>query len=164
MIPIPEHLKHLPVYRGFPVPYFVPRGHKEGEFLFKFADKQRILNCVRYHKCCICFKPLFRKRYYFVSGPKGLANHVDSHPPMHEECARYSLEVCPHLFFEKAERTTDDSDGGADFQIREKPKEFFLVKADKYDLFLPDGKTPVISYRPVEFTKFIYKDGKLTQE
>jgi hypothetical protein len=162
MKPIPKHLEHLPIYRGFPVPYFVPL--VEGKFLFKYADSKKIMSCINYHKCCICFRPLIKGVYWFVAGPHGLANHVDSHPPMHEECARYSLDVCPHLFHEKAERTTSPDEIKADFQIREKPTMFFLVKADQFDLFIPDGKTPVIKYRPVTFEKYVYKDGKLTLE
>lgn len=162
MKPIPEFLSHLPVVRGFPVPYFVPKD-KDGVYQLKYADANKMDACIKYHKCCVCFKPLKQGDYWFVSGPMGLKSQTDSHPPMHKQCAEYSLEICPHLYFEKTHRTTDE-DNGAGWQIRDKPKEFYLVESKKIKAFKPDGKTLIVKYGSiVSVSKFIYKDGILTK-
>lgn len=157
---IPAFLSHLPVHRGYPVPYFVPKD-ENGIYQLKYASQQKMDSCVKYHKCCICFKPLTQGEYYFISGPMGLKTQTDSHPPMHKECAEYSLQICPHLYFEKTQRTTNE-DNGADWQIIEKPKEFHLVHAKKIGAFKLDGVTLIIKYGSiVSAEKYIYENGKL---
>lgn len=157
---IPEFLKHLPVHRGFPVPYFVPMD-ENGVYQLKYASQKKMDSCIQYHKCCICFKPLVQGEYYFISGPMGLKTQTDSHPPMHKQCAEYSLQICPHLYFEKTHRTTDE-DNGASWQIREKPKELHLVHAKKIGTFKPDGVTLIVKYGSiVSVVKYIYENGKL---
>lgn len=160
---VPEFLSHLPVHRGFPVPYFVPKD-EHGTFQLKYASQFKMDACIKYHKCCICFRPLTQGEYYFISGPMGFQTQTDSHPPMHKRCAEYSLQVCPHLYFEKTHRTTEEN-GGADWQIREKPKTFYLVHSKRIQPFKPDGVTLVVKYTaPVNYEKFIYQDGILTKD
>lgn len=157
---IPEFLSHLPVYRGFPIPYFVPKD-ENGVYQLKYASQEKMEACIRYHKCCICFKHLMFGQYYFISGPVGFQTQTDSHPPMHKECAEYSLKICPHLYIEKTHRTTDEENGAA-WQIREKPKEFYLVNAKKFTAFKPDGIHLIIKYSLVMSSlKYIYVEGKL---
>lgn len=163
MTEIPEFLKHLPIHRGYPVPYFVPKDN-EGVYQLKYASQEKMESCIKYHKCCICFRPLVVGNYFFISGPRGFETKTDSHPPMHRSCAEYSLKVCPHLYFEKTHRTTDE-DNGASWQIREKPKEFFLVHASHFKDKYPDGKTLIVIYSGVKsFSRFIYQNGKLINE
>lgn len=159
---IPDFLSHLPTYRGYPVPYFVPKD-ENGVYQLKYASQQKMENCIAYNKCCICFKKLVKGEYYFVSGPMGLASQTDSHPPMHKRCAEYQLKVCPHLFFEKTHRTTDENAGEA-WQIRDKPKEFFLVHAKQITPIHPDGKHLIVKYSQIATTlRYTYQDGKLQQ-
>ena len=157
---IPAFLTHLPIYRGYPVPYFVPKD-ENGIWQLKYASAEKMNNCLKYHKCCVCFKPLTKDDYWFISGPMGLQTQTDSHPPMHKCCAEYSLSVCPHLFFEKTHRTSDESLAQS-FQIVEKPKELFLVKARKFSTVNINGMT-LIKYASHNIEgKYEYKDGKLT--
>lgn len=158
---IPEFLRHLPTYRGYPVPYFVPKD-KDGVFQFKYASSDKIASCIKYHKCGICFKPLVKGNYAFICGPIGLQNRIDGHAPMHEKCAEYSMRICPHIFYEATQRTTDDNAAPA-HQIREKPKVLFLVKFKKFQAFL-HGKDPLVRFdQIVSETKYIYENGTLIQ-
>lgn len=158
---IPGFLSHLPVYRGYPVPYFVPID-ENGVYQFKFASQEKMNACIRYHKYCICFKPLNKKDYWFISGPIGLQNQVDSHPAMHRHCAEYSLQICPHLFFEKAQRTTD-VENAMPYQITEKPKQLVLVRAKKTNA-VSIGAATVIRYSSHEvITRYEYQNGTLTE-
>lgn len=161
--PIPDFLKHLPVHRGYPVPYFVPKD-ETGTYQLKYASQEKMEACIRHGKCCICFKPITKGQYFFISGPMGFKTQTDSHPPMHECCAEYSLEICPHLYFEKTNRTTDEGNG-AEWQIREKPKEFFLVHAKSIKAFHPDGRTLIVQYSSIVSSKrYVYENGKLNRE
>lgn len=158
---IPAFLSHLPVYRGFPIPYFVPK-MPDGSFQLKYASPEKMDSCIEHHKCCICFKPLVKGEYYFISGSIGLSTQTDSHPPMHKKCAEYSLSVCPHMYFEKTERTTKETEQRAEWQIRDKPKELFLIHAKRFDAIKPDGKTLVVKYRSVlRAERYAYNNGIL---
>jgi len=160
MIQIPDFLKHLPVYRGYPVPYFVPKD-ENGVYQLKYASAEKMNSCLTYHKCCVCFKPLNKGDYWFISGPMGLQSQTDSHPPMHKCCAEYSLKVCPHLFFEKTHRTSDESFAQS-FQITQKPKEFFLVKAMKFSTVIVGG-VKLIKYASHTVDKqYEYINGELS--
>lgn len=160
MIPIPDFLKHLPIYRGYPVPYFVPKD-ENGVYQLKYASAEKMNACLLYHKCCVCFKPLNKCDYWFISGPMGLQSQTDSHPPMHKGCAEYSLAICPHLFFEKTHRTSDENMAQS-FQITQKPKELFLVKAEKFDAINVNGMKLIKYKQHKVFNKYNYVDGKLS--
>lgn len=144
MIPIPDFLKHLPTYRGYPVPYFVPKD-ENGVYQLKY------------------FKPLTHEDYWFISGPQGLQTQTDSHPPMHKWCAEYSLQVCPHLFFEKTHRTSDESTAQP-FQILQKPKEFFLVKAGKYSTVNIHGMKLIKYASHTVESRYEYVNGVLKEK
>lgn len=160
-IEIPSFLSHLPVYRGFPIPYFVPKD-ENGNYQLKYASGEKMAACFKYHKCCICFKPLEKGEYYFISGPIGLMTQTDSHSPMHKRCAEYSLNVCPHMYFEKAHRTTGEHEISGEWQIRDKPPELYLVYARKYYTIKPDGRNVVTKYSNiVRATQYNYQNGTL---
>ncbi len=160
--PVPPFLKHLPTYRGYPVPYFVPKD-ENGVYQLKYASQEKMNNCISYHKCCVCFKSLTKGEYFFISGPMGLKNQMDSHPPMHQCCAEYSLKICPHLFFEKTNRTTDEANAQP-FQITQKPKELFLVKA-KFFTVLKNPGTFLIKYASHKvLSEYEYINGKLCKK
>jgi hypothetical protein len=156
---IPERLAHLPLdERGFPIPYFIPIVHGKPEF--RFADSKKKIHCRNYKKCWICGKRLLAGKFWFITGPKGLKNRTVSDEAMHEECARFSLKVCPHMFYEKAERRTTETDIPllyAPSQALEKPKLFFLVEADKI-YFYDELHT---RFRAKKAESYHYVDNKL---
>lgn len=157
---IPSFLSHLPVHRGYPVPYFVPQDD-DGNFLFKYASWEKMENCIKYHKCCVCFKPLLQKNYWFISGPRGVVNMVDSHSPMHRNCAEHSMRICPHLYFEKTKRTTDKEDA-ENHQIHEKPPNLFLVGAKRFQKIPGEA---LISFKTVFFAeRYAYEKGVLVKQ
>lgn len=94
--PIPDQLKHLPIYRGFPVP-FVVLVDAEGTPHFKVNDTEKDLLCVTKKICHICGKKL--DEFWFVGG------HISAFAPngafndgaLHKECALYALKVCPYM-------------------------------------------------------------------
>lgn len=155
--PIPILMSDLPVdSRGYPIPYFVPIVNGKPDFRYQDHKKRDV--CLKHKKCSVCGNALFHKSFWFISGPLGLANKVASDAPMHEDCARYSLNVCPHLIFYKAERRSEGN--GVPGQIREKPENIFLVKADQVNVIIRQGHK-YIKFRPILSEQYKYEDNKL---
>ncbi|MEJ7647396.1 MAG: hypothetical protein WKF87_22575 [Chryseolinea sp.] len=160
--PIPRILKERPLdSRGYVIPYFAPIIDGVPDFRFQSELKRKV--CLERLWCSICGKELYMKSFWFISGPKGLANQTASDAPMHEDCARYSLNVCPHMQFEKAERKSEDGTYLPDpFFVSEKPQELYLIKADKYQE-VKYGQHSYLKFRPVYTEKYVYADNKLVK-
>jgi len=164
---IPPFLDHLKVdARGYPIPFFVP--YIDGKPDFRFVTAEKIHLCVEKKLCGICGKKLFEFSY-FCTGPVGLQSGSHSDPPAHKQCLEYALKTCPHLVFEK---TTRNERGELYKELREqdfvgietKPKEFYLIKADKFKLVtLPHGQD-ILTFRKVSWEKYTYQDGTLQKE
>ncbi|MCS4088622.1 hypothetical protein [Rhizobium sp. BK176] len=97
-VAIPERMRSLPVDpRGYPVPVVVTRD-RNGKPNFAANDESIRQTLFREDRCGICGGKLLRGRWS-VGGP-GSALHPDGaflDPPMHYECARYAVQVCPYL-------------------------------------------------------------------
>lgn len=97
-VPIPATMAHLERdARGLPVPFIVLRD-TAGRPHFTVNNDTLRIKCLYENLCGICGKRLHRGRW-FVGGPLSAFDphgfYVD--PPMHAECARYALQVCPYL-------------------------------------------------------------------
>lgn len=156
---IPPLMSKLPLdSRGYPIPYFVPI--VDGKPEFRYQDGQKRKACLDHGLCSVCGNKLYDKSYWVIAGPIGLRNRVTSDAPMHEDCARYSISVCPHLIYYKAERRSEDLPTNNPNLLRNKATEIFLVKADKYSTETVDGHT-YIKFRPKYIEPYDYKDNKL---
>jgi hypothetical protein len=154
--PIPKIMEHLKIdERGYAIPYFVPI--IDGVPNFKYQDQKKRWICLQYFKCSICGKRLQAKSFWFITGPLGLHNKVVSDAPMHEECARYALNVCPHIAFQKSERKITNGDPHI---LQGKPESIILIKADKIGLTDHEGRK-YITFRPVYTEKYTYENNKL---
>jgi len=93
---LPKRLQHRPLdHRGYVIPYaqFVDQ---DGKVQFQVMDDQKITHCLTHRLCGICGEQMGR-HIFFVGGDKCVANGYFYDPPMHRECAEYSLQTCPHL-------------------------------------------------------------------
>lgn len=160
--PIPAIMKDLPLdERGYPTPFFVPIVNGKPDFRYQDARKRQL--CLDHSWCAVCGKKLYPKAYWFVCGPLGLANKVHSDAPCHEDCARFSLNVCPHLFLHKAKRRSDEELHTNPNLLRSKPDTLFLVKADKYGAYISGGHQ-YIQFRPVYHEQYIYQNNELIRK
>jgi hypothetical protein len=94
--------------RGLPIPFVVLRD-KEGTPHFTVNDTTKTVKCLLEDLCPICGKRLHRGRW-FVGGPLS-AFHPDGcyfDTPMHADCMRYALKVCPYLAAPKYSGRLDD--------------------------------------------------------
>jgi len=95
-VEIPVWLKHRPVDpRGYPIPftaYVSPDGTPD----FRVLDEEKRQDVVRRRLCGLCGFPL-AYWIWFIGGDQSFSTRMFNDPAMHEECARYALEVCPFL-------------------------------------------------------------------
>lgn len=168
---IPPELSHLPVdARGYPVPYFVSK--IKGEWEFRYIDLKRIKHIIREELCHICGKPLKGSDVYFISGPQGFKNRVSSDAGMHEVCARFSLQACPHMFFQKAERRERDAfarkvlKDSPTYHAKEKPSTLLLIKVISwFEAVVAEDGNPIITYIPAgKPEEYVYENNRLVKK
>ena len=92
--PPPRFMQHLPLSRGYPVPWFVDWINGEPEF--RAMDPRHLVKAINQRLCWTCGKPLYTEEV-FVIGPMCAINRVSSEPPNHRECALYAATNCPFL-------------------------------------------------------------------
>lgn len=97
-VPIPIWMAKLPKdRRGYPIPSTVLID-KNGRPHFTINDEAKRQEVIRKGHCAICDRKLLKRRA-LVGGPGSAildgGAYID--PPMHLECARYALMVCPYL-------------------------------------------------------------------
>jgi len=94
---IPDFLNHLPVEprRKLPVP-FTNIITESGEPDFTTIDAQKTVECALLRLCGVCGKKL---SYWiaFLGGPQSAESRAYLDPPMHEECARAAVKLCPFI-------------------------------------------------------------------
>ena len=106
LTPLPDRMRHLKVYNGYPVPWFVP-WLADGTPEFRVvAPEQRDLALLT-RKCWVCGDVLGRY-LTFVLGPMCGITRTTSEPPCHLECAEWSVINCPFLNGREKRRRDDD--------------------------------------------------------
>jgi hypothetical protein len=112
-IPMPKRIKNLPrdPERGYPVPFFV--AEIDGKYDFRIAGADKRVRCTREKLCWICGEKLGRY-LAFVIGPMCAINRISAEPPMHRDCAEYSVRVCPFLLNPNQKRNPKKVDAEID--------------------------------------------------
>lgn len=111
---LPEHMRRLPIDRGYPVPWFV-EWIAEGEAMpiglgkpdFRVMSHERLEHAVRLGLCWVCGGVLGGHRA-FVAGPMCAVNRTSAEPPSHVGCAEWSARNCPFLARPHARRRDQD--------------------------------------------------------
>jgi hypothetical protein len=162
--PLPERLAALPVCprRRLPVPYAnVITG--EGTVDFAALDSTKVQHIARHRLCGICGQPL---DYWivFLGGPRCADSRAYLDPPMHHDCARHALQLCPYLARETMQRRKtpiSEATTPPGF-IDDKPAAYLMYVTRSYTYTVaPDG----VIFRPapaVRIEHCHYTDGHLT--
>lgn len=107
---LPECMASLPVdHRGFPVPFFV--AWHEGKPVFPAMDPRKFVQAIKRDLCWVCGKKNFAYKC-FVIGPMCCINRINSEPPSHYQCARFSALNCPFLAQPRMKRATQMNEAG----------------------------------------------------
>lgn len=168
-VPVPERIarncKLDP--RGFPVTYVTFIHPQTREPDFRIVNETRVRLCVAHRLCGICGEEIGRT-VAFVGGPESVANRVFSDPPMHEECARYALTVCPFLASPRGRHRPIGADetGGVEVAKNpltgtERPEKIALYLARSYELVMVaarPGDTPVPAIRVAPAARLVWFD------
>jgi hypothetical protein len=98
-VPLPKRMQALPKdARGFPIPHIVAYD-SHGKPQFTVNDQHKVLLALTDGLCAICGQPLPKSDVWMVGGPRSAFDprgcYVDG--PLHGDCARYALRVCPYL-------------------------------------------------------------------
>jgi hypothetical protein len=111
---LPPRILMLPVFRGYPVPWFVayPDG-PEGEPEFRTADRTKWVRAVKERLCWVCGQQL-GSWLAFVLGPMCGITRTTSEPACHRECAEWSIHNCPFLVRPHMVRREDNLPEGAE--------------------------------------------------
>jgi len=109
--PLTERIRKLPVdERGYPVPFFV--AWLDGKPEFRMADQRKQERCRKHSLCWVCGELLNEPELAFVIGPMCGLNRISAEPPMHKECADWSVRGCPFLNKPNMERREHDKIAG----------------------------------------------------
>jgi len=82
--------------RGFPVPWFVSWINGEPEF--RAVEPRKVGEADRLNLCWVCGKSFaIGGLKTFVVGPMCTVNRISPEPPLHLDCARFSVQACPFL-------------------------------------------------------------------
>ncbi len=136
-VEVPQRMRKLPRdHRGYPIPAGVLRDEK-GRPHFTINDENARQLHLKNDQCPICGDKLLRGRWS-VGGPAAafMENGVYIDPPMHFECFRYAVQVCPYLAAPHYGKRLDD----ATLKAADVPDTLLLVdetmSPDRPDLFV----------------------------
>lgn len=166
-VPIPYLLSLLPRdSRGWPITYTSLK-LPDGRYDFTTSDplKWAIVAACR---CCALCGIVLKREIWFIGGPKSMRNRFFFDLAMHEECARYALQVCPYLAMPKylgAKKRLTPADMRVELvsSDKTKPVKFGLAKTNGYKLVKFQGDKLVLAKEwlaPIEW----WKDGSILKE
>jgi hypothetical protein len=130
--------------RGYPV-FFAVYVDAEGTPDFRVTDDAKRRQCWRERRCGICGDEL-GYWLWFIGGERSVANRLFSDPPMHEDCARYAMAVCPFLARPQAkyapdveERADRLEEGGAEVHVTDttqtkRPAHMALYRTRRFEV------------------------------
>jgi hypothetical protein len=145
---LPERIQSLPVFRGYPVPWFVayPDG-PDGEPEFRTADGKKWVAAVQQKLCWVCGQQL-GSWLAFVLGPMCGITRTTCEPACHRECAEWSIYNCPFLTRPHMERREDNLPAGVveapGCPIRRNPGVTLLWMTKSFTLFRAQDRRALI--------------------
>jgi hypothetical protein len=155
LTPLPDQLKSLPVFRGYPVPWFVawPNG-PDADPEFRTADGEKFRRAIKERRCWTCGERL-GANLAFVLGPMCGITRTTSEPPNHRACALWSMLNCPFLTRPEMERREGNLPAGtieaAGCPIHRNPGVALLWVTRSFEIFPDQDQRPLISVgEPIE--------------
>lgn len=143
LIPIPERMRNLPLWNGFPITFVTTVN--DGIPDFRVVDITRVHRCMEHELCGICGQKI-DGWFAFIGGELALSNSLFIDPAMHHECAYYAARVCPYLAGTKREygkfptKTEGRLEYGHIVKVEQpRPRRMVLVLARSYKI-VEDGK------------------------
>jgi hypothetical protein len=142
---VPNRLRHLPILRGYPVPWFVCQ-QDDGSYDFRVADGRKLREALERHRCWICGGQLPTVKAFTI-GPMCAVNRTTAEPPAHRGCAEWAAIACPFLNQQQSRRRRNDMPEGTSMpageMIERQTGATLVWVATSYELF-DDGRGSVL--------------------
>lgn len=131
--------------RGYPVPFMMMQDPPSQVT----HDLSRLSICYKESRCALCGMIITDRKYWVTGGPAVARNRLISDPPMHEECARYAIKVCPFLSNPDMKyRAKHDPDTVIDHRVSTVREETqILAMATTYTTIEYDGRPYILMGR-----------------
>jgi hypothetical protein len=138
-IAIPDGIAALPVdKRGYPI-FWTAHITPDGEPDFRILEMDRVFKALKERRCGMYDRRIEGQSVCFLStreNADGLRRSTD--PPMHEDCLRYALVICPFLSRRQARRSGRPQPSGSDYSTlaqvdRSRPDDSLIVWTRSYD-------------------------------
>ena len=145
---LPDRIRHLPVARGWPVPWFVT--WIDGAPDFRLADREKFHRAMKERRCWVCGQSL-GVNLAFVLGPICGMTRTTTEPPCHLGCAEWSAKHCPFLARPQSRRRWDDErmpDVQAEIPILRNPGVTLIWVTHHYGQFPDQQGRPLLSLGP----------------
>ena len=140
---IPKRLRHLPIDRGYPVPWFVE--WSDGAPEFRAMSVEKFARAIKEKRCWVCGDILGRY-LSFVVGPMCVINMTSAEPPCHHDCAVWSARHCPFLSRPHMARREDNeinTSHHGDASITRNPGCAAVLTTKVYKLFKAPGASAI---------------------
>lgn len=165
-VPVPVNMLDLKKDdRGFPIPFVILIDDNKTVH-FRINDTRKVELCRNNTLCNICGKKM-KDGMWFIGGPRSAydPNGAFNDSPVHYDCGKYALQVCPYMAFSQYSRkpidlnkVETDVDGFIDFTQSEERLPFFcFVKTKKYKVSPKSGF--LLPQKPYIKTEY-WLDGK----
>ncbi|EKY4114224.1 TPA: hypothetical protein ACGW3M_001114 [Pseudomonas aeruginosa] len=140
-VPMPDRVARLPRdERGYPTPHFAM--FIDGKPDFRRVDHGKWFHAIESRQCGICGGSL-GAHIAFVGGPSSMQSKLFTDLPMHRDCARYALQVCPFMAAPKFAYSNFEKEG-----VRvnphvsdQRPERFGLAMTKAYRLVQLPGQS-----------------------
>jgi hypothetical protein len=154
--------------RGYPVFYAImpdPRPLDGAHVDFRVLNERHHILCYTNRLCAICGQRL-GSQAWFIGGPMCVQNRIFGDAPMHQECARYSMMVCPMLTIAPkaySDRPIQDDriDSSEDRSvITAKPARIVLAVPREYRMIKHSHGKPVFQLHPEMTVEWFTTSGE----
>ena len=151
---LPPRIARLPVFEGWPVPWFVDQTIDPPDF--RVVDRRKFFQAIKERRCWVCGEPL-GVWLAFPIGSMCAISRTISEPPSHRECAEWSIKWCPFISNPDMVRRTDDVPADAiepsGFGIKRNPGVMALWMTRSFETFkVPAGGVLITIGEPVDVT------------
>lgn len=148
--------------RGFPITFVALI--VDGKPDFTTIDAQKILACIERRLCGMCGERIMSTdRVGFIGGPLSIENRNFLDPWMHLWCARYAMQVCPHIVHDNSRYKKQDLSDGVrsqmEFASDERPDLFGLLDVQPSDIAITNYMgQPVFLVHPTAHANVHWQD------
>jgi hypothetical protein len=152
---LPPRIARLPVFEGWPVPWFVFWEKDAPDFRVVDRDKFRL--AIKNDLCFVCGEKMGVWKAFGIGSMCAITRTI-SEPPSHRDCVEWSIKFCPFLSNPDMVRRTADLPANYQdapgFGIKRNPGVMAIWMTREYETFRPPigGGTLITIGEPAEVT------------